>query len=169
MSWKFASNKKGLTQHEYMRITELKAASIEADLMLGATFGGGSQEEVAYLARLGRILGILATLRDDLVDVFDIEELNQRIAVKDLPLPLLFALKDKKTSSSTAAILSKPKITENEIAELVNFTLEAKPVVEMKGRMQLLVEEGLALLNKLPREKLRSKLQTFVSVMLEDL
>jgi geranylgeranyl pyrophosphate synthase len=60
-------------------------------------------------------------------------------------------------------------MTRSDIAELVDLTLEAKPVAEMKDRMQLLIEEGLALLNKLPKKKLQSELQAVVSFMLEDL
>jgi len=160
---------KRVTLNDYMIITELKAASIEADLMLGALFGGGDEIEVANLAKLGRILGILATLRDDLVDVFDIEELRQRITVQDLPLPLLFAMQDKKINFRVKTILSKPKMTRSHIAELVDLTLEAKPVAEIKVRMQLLIEEALTLLNKLSRKKLQRKLQAVVSFMLEDL
>jgi geranylgeranyl pyrophosphate synthase len=87
--------RKNVTPKDYMKITEMKAASLEADMYLGALFGGGKDAEVDVLARVGRILGILATLRDDLIDVFDIEELRQRISVQDLPLPLLFAIQDQ--------------------------------------------------------------------------
>ena len=160
---------KRVTPNDYLMITELKAASIEADLMLGAIFGGGNETEVAILAKLGRIIGVLATLRDDLVDVFDIEELRQRIAVQDLPLPLLFSMQDNKMKPRFMTILSKPRITRSAVAELVDLTLEAKPVAQMKDRMQLLMREGLTLLNKLPKKKLRSKLQAVVSFMLEDL
>ena len=158
-----------MTPNDYLMITKLKAASIEADLMLGALFGGGDEAEVANLAKLGRILGVLATLRDDLVDVFDIEEIRQRIAVQDLPLPLLFAMQDKKINSRAMTILSKAKLTRSDIAELVDLTLEAKPAVEMKGRMQLLIGEALTLLNKLPRKKMHNKLQAVITFMLEDL
>jgi geranylgeranyl pyrophosphate synthase len=161
--------RKRVTPNDYMMITELKAASIEADLMLGALFGGGNEAEVANLAKFGRILGVLGTLRDDLVDVFDIEELRQRIAVQDLPLPLLFAMQDKKIGSRAATILSKSKITEKDITELVNLTLESNPVVEMKDRMKLLIKEALTVLAKLPKKNLHRKLQAVASFMLEDL
>jgi hypothetical protein len=52
---------------------------------------------------------------------------------------------------------------------LVDLTLEAKPGAEMKDRMQLLIEEALTLLNKLPRKKMHSKLQAVITFMLEDL
>ena len=88
--------RKNITPSDYLKITEMKAASIEADMHFGALFGGGKDTEVEVLAKIGRILGILATLRGDLVDVFDIEELRQRISVQDLPLPLIFAMHDQK-------------------------------------------------------------------------
>jgi geranylgeranyl pyrophosphate synthase len=160
---------KSITPRDYLKITEMKAASIEADMYIGALFGGGKDADVAVLARIGRILGILATLRDDLIDVFDIEELRQRISVQDLPLPLIFAMQDREVKEQVTAILSKPKITKSNIATLVDLTVESEPVVQMKKHMQLLIGEGLSLTNKLPIVKLQSKLQALLSFMLEDL
>jgi geranylgeranyl pyrophosphate synthase len=161
--------RKSVTPDDYVKITEMKAASIEADMHFGALFGGGEDAEVEVLARVGRILGILATLRDDLIDVFDIGELRQRISVQDLPRPLLFAMQDQETKGKIMNILSKPKITNSGVATLVDFTLEAKSVVQLKNQMQLLIGEGLTLTNSLPKIKLRSKIQSILSFMLEDL
>jgi geranylgeranyl pyrophosphate synthase len=161
--------RKNITPSEYMRITEMKAASIEADMHFGALFGGGKDADVEVLARIGRILGILATLRDDLIDVFDIEELRQRIAVQDLPLPLIFAMQDQKTKGKIMDILSKPKITKSDVATLVDSTLESESIVELRKHMQLLIREGLSLPNKLSKKKLQNKLQAILSFMLEDL
>jgi geranylgeranyl pyrophosphate synthase len=162
-------DRKGATPDDYVKITEMKAASIEADMHFGALFGGGKDTEVEVLARVGRILGILATLRDDLIDVFDIDELRQRISVKDLPLPLLLAMQDQEAKARVMHILSKPRITSSDVATLVNFTLKAKSVVQLKNKMQLLIGEGLTLANDLPKPKLRSKVQSILSFMLEDL
>jgi len=161
--------RKNITPSEYMKITEMKAASIEADMHFGALFGGGKNADVEVLARIGRILGILATLRDDLIDVFDIEELRQRISAQDLPLPLIFAMQDQKTKEEIINILSKPKITKSDVATLVDSTLESESAIELRKYMQLLVREGLSLTNKLSVKKLQSKLQAFISFMLEDL
>jgi geranylgeranyl pyrophosphate synthase len=161
--------RKNVTPNDYMKITEMKAASVEADMYLGALFGGGKDAEVDVLARVGRILGILATLRDDLIDVFDIEELHQRISVQDLPPPLLFAMQDQKKKTKVTNILSKLKITDDNVAMLVDFTLEAKSVVQLKNKMRLLISEGLKLTDILPKLKLRRQLQVVLSFMLEDL
>jgi len=161
--------RKNVAPNDYMKIIKMKAASIEADMHLGALFGGGKDAEVEVLARIGRILGILATLRDDLIDIFDIEELRQRISVQDLPLPLLFAMQDQKAKGKVMNILSKPKITKSDVAELVDVTLEAESVVKLKDKMQFLIEDGLRLTNNLQNAKPRNKLKALLSFMLEDL
>jgi geranylgeranyl diphosphate synthase type I len=161
--------RKNLTPNDYLKITGMKAAAIEADMHLGALFGGGEDAEVEALAKLGRILGTLATLRDDLIDVFDIEELRQRVSIQDLPLPLLFAMEDKKAKTKVVKILSKPKLTNGDVSELVDVTLTSESVVKLRGKMQLLIDEGLRLANKLPKTKLHGKLQALLSFMLEDL
>ena len=135
--------RKNVAPNDYMKITEMKAAGIEADMYLGALFGGGEDVEIEVLAKMGRILGTLVMLREEFIDVFDIEELRQRISVQDLPLPLIFAMQDQETKGKVMNIISKPKITKSDVAELVDFTLEAKPVVKLKEKMQLLIEEGL--------------------------
>jgi geranylgeranyl pyrophosphate synthase len=158
-----------VTPNDYMKITEMKAAGLEVDMYLGALFGGGEDAEVQILAKVGRILGILATLRDDLIDVFDIEELCQRIAVNDLPLPLIFAMQERDSKEKVVSIISKPQMTEDDVAELVDVTLAAKSAVELKEKMQLLIGEGISLVRKLTNNVLRNKLQLLLSFMIEDL
>jgi len=161
--------RKNFTPNDYMRITKMKAAGVEADMHLGALFGGGEDAEVEVLTKLGRILGILTTLRNDLIDVFDIEELRQRISAQDLPLPVVFAMQDQETKGKVMDIISKPKITKSDVAELVDFTLETKPVVKLREKMQLLIEDGLPLTNNFPKAKSRNRLKSLLSVVFEDL
>ena len=161
--------KKGnITPSDYLKITEMKAAGLEVDMYLGAVFGGGKDDEVEILSKIGRTLGILATLRDDLIDVFDIEELCQRVAVNDLPLPIIFAMQDPHTKEKIGKVISKPKMTGDDIDELVDITLAAKPVVELKEKMQLSIIEGLNITNKLTNRKI-AKLHALLSFMTEDL
>ena len=160
---------KKFTPKNYLKITELKAASVEADMYLGALFGGGKNTEIESLAKIGRILGILATLRDDLIDVFDIEELNTRLSVNDLPLPLIFAMENREVQEMANKIISKPCLSDQDITELVDATLKAKPVIELKERMKKMINTGLSLSEKLPESTNRDKIQLLLSFMLEDL
>jgi geranylgeranyl pyrophosphate synthase len=154
---------------DYMKVIEMKAAGIELDMHLGALFGGGKDTEIEVLAKLGRIVGTLVMLREEFIDIFEIEELCQRILVHDLPIPLLFAMQDHKAKRKVDEIISKPEITQNDVDKLVDFTLEAIPVMKLKRKMQALIEEGLCLEEKLPNAKLISRVHTLLSFMLEDL
>ena len=161
--------RKSIAPNDYLKVIEMKAAGIELDMQLGALFGGGKDAEVELLARLGRIIGILVLLREEFIDIFEIEELCQRILVNDLPIPLLFAMQNRKAKRKVSALISKPKITQDDVAELVDCTLEAIPVVRLKEKMQILIEDGSKLARRLPNQKLRRQLQTFLHFMLEDL
>ena len=162
--------KKGkIMPSDYLKITEMKAACLEVDMYLGAVFGGGEENEVQILAKVGRTLGVLATLRDDLIDVFDIEELCQRVAVNDLPLPLIFAMQDLDAKEKILSITSKPQMTDEDVAELVDVTLATKPVGDLKDKMQFLIKEGFGILSGLQDTKPHNKLQRLLSFMIEDL
>jgi geranylgeranyl pyrophosphate synthase len=154
---------------EYLRIIEMKAAAIEADIYLGALFCKARDPEIATLSRLGRILGILVTLREEFIDVFEAEELRQRLFAKDLPLPLLSAMLDQKLKEKILKITSKKKLGSKDADSLLSLVIEAEPVMNIKRRMQLLVEEGLSLSSKLTQTKQQTRLQAILSFMLEDL
>ena len=160
---------KSTNLHDYLRIFKMKSASIEADICLGALFGGAGEVEIKLAAKLGRILGTLIMLREEFVDIFEIEELTQRIAVQDLPLPIIAALQEEDTKIKILKILSKPNKTDADVRALLKITLKSKPVIEVKNNMQLLMGKGISLLKKLPSEKLRGTLQSLLSFMLEDL
>ncbi|MCW3998361.1 MAG: polyprenyl synthetase family protein [Candidatus Bathyarchaeota archaeon] len=161
-------NKK-FTPKNYLKITELKAASVEADMYLGALFGGGKEKDTEALSEIGRILGVLATLRDDLIDVFDIQELNTRLSVNDLPLPLIFAMDNRDVKDRANKIIAKPRLSDQDVAELVDLTLVSKPVVELKEKMKKLIDKGLILAEKLPNSITKGKIQLLLLFMLEDL
>ena len=152
-----------------LKVIEMKAAGIEADVYLGALFGRGTEAEVEASAKIGRILGILITLREEFVDVFELEELRQRIATQNLPLPLLFALNDQNAKKNIEEILLKPKITREDIDALVDLTLEAEPVKNLKKKMQLLMKKGSSLCYDLSSLKLQRVFQVLLQFMLEDL
>jgi hypothetical protein len=77
-------------------------------------------------------------------------------------------MQDPFTKGKIEAVISKPKMTDDDVAELVDITLAAKPVVELKEKMQSLITEGLSVTNQLTNRK-TAKLQTLLSFMMEDL
>lgn len=165
----YLNEKNRVTANDYMKIIEMKAAGVEADMNLGALLGGAKDFEVETLSRLGRILGILATLRDEFVDVFEIEELRQRISSKSLPLPVLFALEDPEAEATVKSVISKPQISKRDVDRLLDGVLEVSSVVQLKNRMSRLVKEGLELAGTLRKVEVQKPLEVLLQFMLEDL
>jgi geranylgeranyl pyrophosphate synthase len=157
------------TKADCIMLVEKKAASIEIDMHLGAIVGGGTTEQVKALARYGRIIGILTTLREEFIDVFEIEELSQKVQIERLPIPILFAMQDKQGEKEIGRILGKKKISNNDVEEIINIVFESENVKNLKNDMEDLIIEATQLLPILPKKETRNKLKQWVSSMLEDL
>jgi geranylgeranyl pyrophosphate synthase len=157
------------TPSECMQLVEKKAASIEADMSIGAIVGGGTDEQVKALAKYGRIIGILTTLREEFIDIFEIEELVQKVRIKRLPIPILFAMQEAGRKKDIENILAKKEITNNDVKKIVNLVFESKNVKKLKRDMEDLVTEASHLVSKLPSLEISKQLRQWVSSMLEDL
>lgn len=160
---------KSTSLDDYMRIFKMKAASVEADVYLGALFGGAKASEIEIASRLGRILGTLMMLREEFIDVFELGELAQRIAVQDLPLPIFAAMKEEAAKQKILEIIKKPAKTQADVDTLLDITFKTRIVIETKRYMKSLIKEGISLADKLPQAKSRGILQNLLTFMIEDL
>jgi geranylgeranyl pyrophosphate synthase len=154
---------------EYMKVIEKKAASIEADMHIAAILSGGTAKECNALARYGRIMGTLATLREEFIDIFEAEELNQRIKTEALPIPILYAFQDKESSKEVERLLSNRELTGKEIEELLDIVLESRSVVKLRTRMSNLVAQAERAIYQMRNASTKKLLTNMVEAALEDL
>jgi geranylgeranyl diphosphate synthase type I len=153
----------------YLDFVRKKAASIEADMSLGAIFGGGTEDQIKMLGQYGRILGILTTLREEFVDVFEVEELRQKMRIDRLPIPIIIAMQNAKTKKEVDEILAKRKISKNDTEKLVKTVFQTKSVKSLKKEMEDISSQAICLLRVLHNKVLRNQLELWISSMLEDL
>lgn len=158
-----------VTPKEYLQLIKKKAASVEAYTKIGAIIGNGTLNEIEMLAKYGRIWGMLSTIRNDFVDLYDPDELQNRRLNEILPLPVLCSFRDPQTKSETMKILAKERITESDLENILNMIVEMKQAKNLKKLMETWVHEAKGCLDRLQRSKPKSILQEFVSVMLEDI
>jgi geranylgeranyl pyrophosphate synthase len=154
---------------EYLDFVKKKAASIEADMSLGAIFGGGTEDEIRALGKFGRILGILATLREEFIDVYEVEELLQKMKVERLPIPIVLAMQNHTTKKQINEILVKRKLAKKDSEKLIEIVFETRHVKDLKKEMEDSATEAIYLLRILQGKVLRKQLELCVSSMLEDL
>jgi geranylgeranyl diphosphate synthase type II len=164
-----AKGKFDVSPDDYLHVLEMKAASIEADTHVAAIIAGGSEKEIDALREYGRILGVLATLREEFVDIFEVEELTRRVQSETLPIPIMLALQEKKTKEKIMKLLRKGKITTNGVDKLASVLLDTEPVARLKRKMEKLCERAISLAGQIADRKSKPLLSYLAQSMLEDL
>jgi geranylgeranyl pyrophosphate synthase len=155
-----------ITKHAYMEIIRHKVAAGEVATRIGALIGDGTPGDIELLADYGRFFGVLLTLRDEFIDVFEREELSNRVEKEVLPLPIIVTLSDESKKSDLLQLM-KGKITKEKIEKIVDMTTSSKG-------SELLVSEMRQMVNNL-KVKLGSvryykeDLEIILTATLEDL
>lgn len=153
---------------EYMQILKMKAVTTQMSMQLGAMLGGGTNEEIEALTRYGRILGTLAALREEFIDIFETQELNQRLQNECLPIPILYALEDS-NSKKIEEILSKKKIRKDNGEDLLRLISQSRRVKALKKEMMVMIEDAHNLTYEIENATSRSLLDALVASMVENL
>jgi heptaprenyl diphosphate synthase len=153
----------------YLQILTMKAAEIEGRMKIGAIYSGGSDEIIEAIGVYGRNLGILLAIRAEFADLFEPNELSDRIKNGTLPLQILYALKNKKYSSKIRELLSKDKIDVEDTRELLKIIQETNTLPLLMSYLEKIEKEAIQALDKLKSDKDRRSLKLVVASMLEDL
>jgi geranylgeranyl pyrophosphate synthase len=154
---------------ECIGIFRMKAASIEADFRIGAILGNGRRSEVDAMAKYGRILGTLAQLREEFIDTFEVEELNQRLRSEYLPLPILVAMQENELKEKIQKLTSRGKVEDSNVDELITVVFKSRSIEKIKRKMEELVAECVHLTSAIQTKETRNLLCRLASSMLEDL
>jgi len=158
---------------EYEKVLWMSTADTEACARIGAMLGGGSRAEIETLAEVGRRLGYIFRLGDELKDTLNLENnLQNRLEDESVPLPILFAAKSsQEIYNRIKNILAKPKVDSSDVLNLLKICLEVDSFtyvlnlakaneVEALSKLDLLEnndsKEALALLVKNTFEKIEA-------------
>jgi geranylgeranyl pyrophosphate synthase len=139
--------KYNLAPREYRNIIEAKAAVADASMRIGAILGGGKSKEIAALGHYGRTLGVLMTIRDDFIDMFEPDELKNRAKNECLPLPILYAFQNVEKKNEIAQLLEKNRVTKQETQTVIDVVMSMKEAQSLKEEMRLLINREVNQLN----------------------
>jgi geranylgeranyl diphosphate synthase type I len=132
--------KTSIPLEEFLSIVEKKVATVEATMKIGAIIGGGTEQEIAILSHFGRTYGLLLSLRDEFVDVFEFSEIKNRLANECLPLPILLALQDETKRELLTNIFNKG-ITPENVEEILNLSIDCSASKNLIVQMKDLVKK----------------------------
>jgi geranylgeranyl pyrophosphate synthase len=114
-----------ISPEEYLTLIKKKASELEAIARIGGILGGGSHIEIDALGKIGRILGIMSLLRDEIIDMLEFNILKHRIKYESLPLPVIYAAQKANVKSEIHSIMSKKKLTITDMKKLSRTVDEA--------------------------------------------
>jgi geranylgeranyl pyrophosphate synthase len=150
----------------YLEIIRHKVAAAEAAMRIGAIIGNGTPTEVETLAEYGRIYGLLMTIRDEFIDVFEKDELLNRANKEVLPLPIIVTLADKSKRPALLQLIGGA-ITEEIIEKIVDLATNSTESLLLVSEMKRMVKQLLLKIQIL--RFCRENLQTLAMATLEDL
>jgi geranylgeranyl pyrophosphate synthase len=159
--------KMDLDGKKYLKLLRKKTAVAQATAKIGAILGDGTPSVVKLLGKYGFALGLLLTLRDEFIDLYEPSELANRVKNEILPIPILFALMDQTKKDSILALLNASKISEKEAEAILDIVMVAKETEDLKAYMRKLVYFGTNNISSLP--SCREDLKTLLGALLEDL
>jgi geranylgeranyl pyrophosphate synthase len=158
-----------LVPEDLMKIVTQKSGCSEMHARIGAIVGGGSKAEEDALGIFGRLLCVLTMIRDEFIDIYEPEELQNRKEKECLPLPLLFAFRDMNVKNEVLSILKKRKLSDSDSRKIVNIISRSEGIKELKKYMDELKKTALSSLKILKERKAAQLLSHLLDPIYEDI
>ena len=119
-------------------------------MKMGAISNGASEREVEILSTFGEKLGLCFQIKDDIFDYFTNEKLGKPtgsdLAEGKVSLPLIYAIRtgNDRENSDMRALLSKERLTQGEIATLIEYAKKMGGIEYAEETMKRLEAEAIA-------------------------
>jgi geranylgeranyl pyrophosphate synthase len=165
----FRNSAKVLADDYYDRVIRRKAAGVEVHMKIGAILGNGTSEEIEQLSQFGRALGVVAAVRDEIIDVYEPAELQDRARNEIAPLTILYALEDASAREKIGRLLRKKRLSRKDVQEILESMLESQRYQRFKKDLEKSVGNSLRRISHFKRTKALSTLQSLVSNLMRDL
>jgi len=165
---KFKGNM-NITPEEYWNLVQTKASIIDAYARIGVIIGNGNLKQAEIFGNYGRTFGVLTTLREDFIDIFEPNELQNRFKNECLPLPLLYAIQNKEERKEIVTKLEKEKMTEEDAYAIVELVWSKKPVQHLIRQMHDMVKETIQSLKIVKKTTLYKELKLLLEATVEDI
>ena len=156
-----------IPSEEYFKIIEAKVAVAEASTKIGAIIGDGTVEQINAMANYGKTYGILLTVRDEFIDIYNPVEVKNRAEKECLPLPILITFKDQREKKKLTGLLNRDTITDEVIDQILYSVANSNYVRTFKKDMFFMIEKQKEQL--LDFRNLRETLELLLNATMEDL
>ena len=134
-----------ITPEECLRKIRLRAAEFEACTRIGGILGGGSEKQIENLGAYGRTIGMMSILRNEVIDMLELNVLKHRIRRESLPLPLLYALKNPQLESQLVQLIIGSRLTKKNLQEISKLSDRSGGIEYVASLIHEMSQEALTL------------------------
>ena len=152
---------------DYNRVIKLKAGFPELTLKMGAIIGKGNIESIEALGGFGRTFGEISIIADEFSDLFNPNELSNRLKNECPPLPLIYALQNRKARIALKPLLITDLSNEKTHDTVVNLALSLPEVKSIAETLQTAAKRELEKIGPLIKRKSQEELETILLAPLE--
>jgi geranylgeranyl pyrophosphate synthase len=156
-----------LSPEEYFEIIKLKAAIPELNMKIGAILGSADSKTVETLGHFGRTYGILSTIAEEFMDVWEYQEFRNRLKNECPPLPFLYALQNPHVKTKVLALLKDTRRRRNNFEEITEIVLKSQQVRKLKEELSKLTQKEIRQLSFVVNDKIREELKLLLLASLE--
>lgn len=137
-----------ISPEKYLQIVRRKAADVEAHTRIGTILGGGSMGEIEAVGQYGRLLGMMIILRDDWIDILDVEESHRRVKNEALPILILYGLQEPMVKTKLRSIIENKPFTKRDAESILEIILKADALRKYYKLMYRLAADAFSKLEK---------------------
>ncbi len=151
---------------DYLEIVRLRASVPEAHCMIGGILGDGTESMVASLGVYGRNYGVVGTVIDEFMDLYDYTKFSNRLRDEVVPLPVLCALEDSKIKGEILPLLEAFGVNPSSHNSIVRAVLASDKVKQLQKDLSALpIKSNLALREFIRENNARGNLLTIQMVV----
>ena len=151
---------------DFEEVIRLKAGFPELSLRIGAILGRGNMETIDIMGEFGRTFGVVSTDADEFSDLLNSVELANRLKNECPPLPLIYALRNRKANTELLPFL-KSNLSEDTHEAIVNIVLGVPEVKSIAKNLQTTAKSQIEKIGTKIKRKSREELEIIILAPLE--
>jgi geranylgeranyl pyrophosphate synthase len=161
--------KKAVAPQEYFEVIQLKSAIAELHCKIGGIIGCADKKNLQQVARCGRVIGLLSTIKEEFTDLTNFLELQHRIKTELPPYPMLLALQNSVLNRQVAKIMSKGRIARKDLELVVSAVLNSVELSGLRAELKTMGEDELSSNLLLQNKESASELAILVKALSAEL
>ncbi len=131
-----------VTPDECLRKIRMRASEIEACTRVGGILGGGTSAQIDQLGEYGRLVGMMGILRNEVIDMLEMDVLKHRIRTESLPLPVVYALQNPATKRKLSPLITKSRLAKEDLKDISELSDAAKGIENVASLIHKMSKEA---------------------------